>query len=440
MALTGNQLLVGLSKFINDYWSSTTTSAGNVGGTTVIDTMLQEHGDDTIREQFIRYTNSGSNQYENRSVSSFTNSSGSITVAPAFSAQAGTGQTYELHKYDPVLKFRALDAARIELGSELFAIVRDDTTTADGLNNEWSIPSSIRNGPFVAIFEEQLECDVSWNILNQPLGDSLTGWTAAGGMAATTYAQNDTDRFIPKYANSSIKLVYTDGGSDGTYTQVIADMDSSFTAAIAAGREIVTGWWVYGEATTNGAVIEIITDAGTLVTSSAHTGAGWELITATGVVAAGNATTLSVRLRIPTGTADQINYVEHRWLMYGSQLPNMYKEDEAIRVMRDDTLQRFSISQTPRRGTQIRLVGRANLSALGDVAATQATNTMGVDEQSAELLYAVAAERLFSGEFLDVQIPDLVGNRIGVIRQRIPKLRESVHRPANRSRVFGPYR
>ena len=440
MALTGNQLLVGFSKFINDYWASTSTSAGAAGGTTVIDTALQTFGDDTIREQVIRYTNTGSNQYQNRSVSSYTNSSGTATVAPAFAVQCGSAETYELHKYDPALKFRALDAARVELSDVLFKLVRNDTITADGLTDEWNIPSAVRNGPFAAVIEDRYQNpNADWNVLSNPLGDSLTSWTAAGGIAAATYAQTATDRYIPKYGSSAIKLTYTDGGSDGTYTQVIGDMDSSFTAAGAAGRELVTAWWVYGESTANGAVVEIITDAGTLAASSAHTGTGWELLTATGVVAQTNASTLSNRLRIPTGTASQVVYVEHRYLMYGSAIPNMYHEDNPIKVYRDDTTQKFRLPFVPERGLQIRLIGRDLLSALGDTASTQATNTMEVDAQSAELLYAVAAERLYSGEFLDVQLPDLVAKRIQMIRERVPKLKESVHRPASKARVHGPY-
>lgn len=437
MSLTGNQLLVGFSKFLNDYWASTTTSAGST--TTVVDTALQRYGDDTIREQVIRYTQAGSNLYGNRVVSSYANSTGTATVSPALAASSGSAETYELHKYDPALKFRALDAARFDLSDQLFKIVRDDTTTADGLTNEFNIPTAIRNGPFVAVMESLIPCDTAWNVLSNPLGDSLTSWTAAGGMVATLYAQTDTDRLIPKYGNSAVKLVYTDGGSDGTYTQAIADMDSAFTATSAAGRELVTGWWVYGEATTNGAVVQIITDAGTLVSSSAHTGTGWEFLTATGVVAQGNATTLSARLRIPTGTASQLIFVERRWFMYGSSIPNFYNEENPIKVIRDDTIQKFSFPEIPERGRQIRLIGRDVLTALGDTASTQATNAMELDAQSAELLYVAAADRLFSGEFLDVQMPEMVAQRMQMSRSRGTRRNESLHKPASRARVFGPY-
>ena len=442
MALTGNQLLVGLSKFINDYWADTTTSAGNAGGTTLLDTLLSRYGDDTIREHFVRYTNTGSNLYLNRRVSAFTNSTGTITVSPAFAAQAGSAETYELHKYDPALKFRALDAARIDLSDLLFKLVRNDTITADGLTNEWAVPSAIRNGPFVAVMEDQLEVDTGWNVLEHPLGDSLTDWTAAAGFSAATYAQSDTDRYIPKYGNSSIKITYTDGASAGTYTQVVGSMNSDFTAAKSAGREMVGGMWVYGEHATTAetAVVEIVDDTGTVATSSEHGGTGWELLTVTGVISQTNATTMSFRLRIPTtGTNNQVVFMEHAWLMFGSDLPNFYKEDAPVSVLRDDTLQRFSLPFKPARGTQIRLIGRDILSALGDTASTQATNTMEVDAQSAELLYAAAAERLFSGDFLDVQMPGQVAERIAMVRTRVPKLKESIHKPASKTKIMGPY-
>ena len=53
----------------------------------------------------------------------------------------------------------------------------------------------------------------------------------------------------------------------------------------------------------------------------------------------------------------------------------------------------------PPRGYQIRLIGKTELSALGT--STPQTNTMEVDINAAELLYARAARIMFGGDMLN---------------------------------------
>ena len=450
MSLTGEQLLTGFSKFINDYWASTTTSDGNASGSTVIDTKIGRHGDEGEREKYLRLLSPGTgggdvNTYEVRRVKSSTSSTGAMSVQPAFPNQTEAEDGYELHKYDPDLKFRALDSARLALSQDLFIIKRDDSITADGLTNEFDIPSTIRNGPFVAVVETELETETGWNVLGTPLFDSVTNgdWAASNvNVVATLYPQTDTDRLIPKYGNTCTKLTYTDNGADAAYKQTVSAMDDDFTAASAAGRTLVLSMWVYsnGDFVSGlGPRIRFITDS-TTNNSARHSGNGWELLTVTATVPNNNATTFEVRIKFDTDASDnsQIAYVERGWLMYGDKLPNIYHEEEATKVIRDDTIQKFKLPFIPARGKQLRLIGRGSLSSIGDGSAA-ATATMEVDEESAQLLYAKAAELLFSREFLDIQMPQLVAGRVTVAAGLGRQFKESTHKPANKARIVGPY-
>ena len=68
--ISGCDLLVGFSKFINDYWASETTSAGSGTFNTLVDTSLARFGDDQILDFYVRITEAGSNlEYDVRRIS-----------------------------------------------------------------------------------------------------------------------------------------------------------------------------------------------------------------------------------------------------------------------------------------------------------------------------------------------------------------------------------
>ena len=87
MAITGANLLTGLSDFIGDDFSSPTTGTGASNGSTIVDTALEQYGEDSLRDYYIRITGSGTNQYVIRRISGFAASTGTLTVAPAYAAQ-----------------------------------------------------------------------------------------------------------------------------------------------------------------------------------------------------------------------------------------------------------------------------------------------------------------------------------------------------------------
>ena len=439
MVLTGSQLLTGFSRFLNDHWSSTTTSAGTAGGTTLVDTLLGRWGDRAVQDMYFRWTDaSGPTQYQFRRATNFTASSGTATLLPAFDAQVPTSGTYDMHRYDPDDKFEALDVARIESNDVLFQEIHDDTTTTDGRSLEFTIPSSIRQGPTHAIIETPLGVHESWNVLSEADGLTTDNWTAAGGVVASTVTQDSIADIIPKDENSATRLVYTDAGSDGTYTQAVADMVSDFSAVRSAGRRMVVGWWVHSRDA--GPVVEIVDDDGTAVTSSAHQGLGWEFLSGEADIAVANATTLSVRIRFPNSgsAAHRRVHLQHRFLSFEG-LPSAYQKEHFVQIERDDTLKVFWLHSVPLRGRQIRLIGKDLLTALGTTAATQVTNSMELDDPAAELLYAKAAELLLGKEVLATPKFETIAARIAVVSARERDLVKQWAYTPKAGRVRSPY-
>ena len=269
MTTTGQNLLQGMSEFIGDFESSTSTTAGNAGGTTLVDTYLSRYGDNRLIGMFIRVTLSGSNQYRVRRITANVQSSGTVTVAPAFPGQVATSSTYELHRYDPALKFKALDKSRFDVVDNVFRLIYNDTLTSDGLTDTFDIPSAIDIGPITAIVEQPLAADQAWNFLSDPQGDSTTKWTASS-VTAATYARLESDRIIPKYDNTCTKLT-TAASTAATYSQTIGNMTNDITAALSADREMAFCAWVYCTEASKIA-LRILDDSGTLATGSNHGG------------------------------------------------------------------------------------------------------------------------------------------------------------------------
>ena len=415
MSLTGQQLLVGMSKFMKDYWASTTTSNGASDGTTLIDTALGRYGDDALRGFYARITGAGGTQYQVRRVWRSTGSSGTLEVIPAFSAQVGTATTYELHRYDPAGKFLALDEARLLVYPDLAKFVYDDTTTADGVSTDYPIPTSIRKGPAFVFGENPKSRTVDWNFITNPQDDTLGSWTATN-ITASLVTREYSDLLVPKFGTQCIKLVVA-GSANGTYVQAVAAMRNGITAARAAGRTMTYARWVYSLTPTKW-TLKITDDSGTS-TGAAHTGNGWELLTVTRDISPTNATTLTVTLDADNDSTATVAYVNGAWFYFGEKqrVEECYDDRIIGRVRRDDNVQQVFLFETPPRGAQLRFVGRAPLSLLGDTIATQVTNTMEIDEPSAHLLYAEAASNLFEGEGLVAAMPDELLTKVAVARR-----------------------
>ena len=413
MSLTGEELNEGFSRFIADFWSSTTTSAGTTS--TLLDTLLGRKGNDSVVHMYFRPTSGTNDNAIRRAIVPFVAATGEVTVQPAFAAAVAASTTYEMHRYDPMDKWAALDAARLAVLPWVFKEVRDDTLTGDGRTDEFALPTTVEWGPEVALIEERLAVDAEWNLIT---GDSARlliagAWSASGSVVETDYAVTQLDKIVPRFQTNAVKLVYTDGGSDGTYDLTVSNMRSGVTAATVAGRHVELGLMVYSEV--SGVLARIVTDAGTLVSSSAHQGRGWEFLTCEGDVGQTNATTFTARLVFPTGGTTKLVYLEEAYLTLGN-LPPRFREEMAVEVEYDATTRRVWFRSIVPRGYQIRLVGKAPITALGDT--TPWSGSMEVDEKSAMILYAEAAEQLFGSEILSQPAQRDVLARIATVKDK----------------------
>ena len=393
MSLSGQILLEDFSKFIGDYSPSETTAAGSA--TALVDTYLSRYGDDKIIDWYLRVTeNVGGNQYSVRRISDFVSSTGTCTVAPAFAGTTASGTTYELHRYDPKDKFEALDEARIRVFPDLCILRYNDTLTGDGINSVFDIPANVRRGPLRAVEEIPLPVQTSWNFLTSPLSDSTTGWTASSA-TSTTVARDQADLLIPKYDNIATKVSVA-ASTNGTYSQTIANMANSMTAVKAAGRKLTFAAWVY--CMTASKVTLKLTDDTTTTTSALHGGNGWELMTVVKTPISTNSTTLTATFDVANSAGAVVMWINRAWLYFGdaNRVQDIYRHDRSYFIRRDDTTQKVYLDWVPMRGHQLRIIGQDILSELGTSAATNATNTMEVDDPAAQILYAEAAKILFA--------------------------------------------
>ena len=436
ISLTGDALIAGLGRYLgqpNFYFPFATTAAGSA--TSVVSTTLARWDDDALIDRFLRITKAAhAGIYQVRAASDFTGSTGTVTVAPGFGTAPGDACDMEMFGFDPAQGFIALDKARIEAYPALGRLIYDDTITADGLTSTFDIPATIRRGPMYVLEETPLEAAaLPWNFIAKPLGESTTGYTATG-TTASTVTRNERDPLIPKYEQTCTKLV-TAGSQAATYTLPIANAENGLTAALGADREMTYGRWVYCTEASK-VRLGIEDDSGASYSSSYHQGKGWELLTVEDTIVGNNATTLSAIIDIASTASPSTIYVERGWWYYGKaeRVTERYNTSKQHRIRRDDTTQQFHLDFKPKRGYQIRCVGRETLSALGTTVATQATNTMELDEESAELLYATAAEILLRQQGLAVDdVPGLAA-KIALVKPRLDRLhkRWAMHAPTAR--------
>ena len=415
MSLTGANLLVGLSEFVGDYHVSATTGAGSP--TALVDTGLRKFGgDDVLRGWYLRITEPAHTAiFEVRRITSFSSATGTCIVSPAFSATTGIAKAYELHRYDPTKKFTALDEARLQAYPELCEVVFDDTITGDGYSHSFAIPSTMRDGPFLVQEEVPPSADVNWNFDGDPLGSLTAKWTASNA-TLSTYSRNEADSLIPKYDDTALTITVA-ASTAATVTQVVGSMTNGITAALAAGRTMTVARAVYSTVASK-IRLQLIDDT-TTTSGSYHGGNGWELLTVEKDIIGSNATTLSVRLDIASTASPLTAAVSRGWLYFGpvERIVDSYNYTMAKIVRRDDATRRVYLDRPIKRGYQMRMIGRDTLSALGRTASTQVTNTMEVDEQSAQLLYAIAGQILFEREGLQSTDPD-TQNRIATVLGR----------------------
>jgi len=141
--------LTKFNNLIGDDFTGTTTSAGNAGKTTLIDSGLCKYGDgffgdpDENPEWWV-YVSS-----QLRPIKKFAADTGTISVFTAFSAQIGASTTYALHHYDRNRKIAAINQALNDAYPYFYARV-EDATTLDGTGasaNKYQVPATFTEFP-----------------------------------------------------------------------------------------------------------------------------------------------------------------------------------------------------------------------------------------------------------------------------------------------------
>lgn len=425
MSLTGNQLLAALSEFLDDSWSSTSTSAGTTS--TVVDINLQRFRENANEESFIRFTEDSTvpgilNLV--RRVSNFTGST--LTFAPVLPQAVESGKDYQIHRWDPAKKFRALDRARILAFPQVAKIVVDETVTSDGESTELAIPSSIRRGPAQVWYEDDLAPTVRWNILANPHLTSTSSWTATS-VTAAAYADALTNLTIPRVETSCVKLT---SGVAGSLSQALG----STYAALMAGRRVSFGCWVYSR--TAGPTVSINDDAGSPTSSTAHAGGGWQFLQVSRNISGTNASTLTFAINPLTNNAV---FVERAYAGAIDRIPLTYSNLIPRRgVHRDDDDASVRLMYAAPKGRQYRMEGRTPVTALGTDVATQGAATMEVGENDQDLLISTAARILLTWEGMSAGDIEKVFPQVAMAEARFRELQEDWKRRYPRQGFVSP--
>lgn len=420
MPLAGQELFAGLSQFLNDYESSTTTSAGAADGSTLIDTYLKKYQTGRLKGRYIRPLTSGSNQYYVRTVEENAAATGTLDFTTAFPGQVESGISYEIHRYDPLKKFRALDQARFDVSDYAYRLIYDETLTGDGYSDVFPIPENMRLGPIQVYTESPVSAqNIIWNFITSAIGDSTSPWTQTN-CTATVVSIQYNDLVIPKYDYASTKIEVGDSVV-ASYSQPVAQMAQGITAAKAAGRKMTFGMWVYSRVADR--ISLSLTDDSSTTSSTTHDGLGWQLLVLEKDIDGNNSATLTASIDITSG--DPLTFSWNRtWLYFGTKerITENYTNESFQTVRRDDTTQTFQLSGIPPRGYQLRLIGQEMLSSLGENRITQTTNTMEVSDDTALMLYARAAELVLEWEgMVATDLPD-VYQRIATVRKRMTRV------------------
>lgn len=403
-------LLTGFSEFLEDIWQSATTSAGSDDGTTLVDTALLEYGTDSLKDGYIRITESGhADELEIRRVSDFDAEGAVVFFDPPLSAAIAGSISYEFHRYDPRRKFRSLNRGRLAAFPQVSIVLLNEQLTGDGFTRDFEVPTAMRTGPLQVWGETHLTTQQSWNFMPQ------NSWAeSAGTLSTVTRADGDIE--IPRYA-AECRQWAVPASTAATLTIEASGLSQGRTAANLSGRYVTIGLWAYCR-TADRVTLTLTDDAGT-TTSSTHGGAGWEFLTITRAITGANATLFRTRINVSSGATAVLVAVEEVYGITGHRIPLTF--DEFIvqtGTLRDATQQRMLLPRSPSRGQQLRLMGRAPLTSLGTTYATQSVGTMEVDETYQELLFAKAARLLLVGE----------GYQTGQIQTEFPKIQEAEDR------------
>ena len=321
-----------LSEAIGDYHSVTSTSAGNTAATTIVSTELLDivgGGDDDAFEGWYVLVTSGNNAALRRRIRSYISTDATITVERAFTEATESDVTFELHRYDPVLKNNSISRAIEELTRRVPQKIRDETIFIDSL---------LSNGDFETY-----------------AGAAFTGWTDSGSPTITQ------ETSIVKHGDSSAKIVAS--GAAGQLSQSSVVNFNQMT-----NRQVTFEAWVYATAadTTR---IRILWGGGSYESHDYHDGTDEWQLQSIAVSIPTTATEVTAVLEVADGNT---GYFDAAWLavdpLYKYTLPTRitfgphYVTQQADRYNPDGPYHPIGKNGTPTKGRILRIEGLGMLS------------------------------------------------------------------------------
>ncbi|MDZ4249692.1 MAG: hypothetical protein U0990_06335 [Candidatus Nanopelagicales bacterium] len=340
----------------------TTLGAGGASGITALDPLLSYYGDDYFNEWFIILPTGptdGNGSYEVTRVVEFTSTGGVLTLEPDASALVASGQSYELHRYNPAWKHLALNAARLQASDALALTEIDETLVVDNL----------------IATNHDFETDVS--------GGESTGWTRVN---APTLTDETTQRM---HGDNALSVAA--GVSVGRVYQAL-----TIRVNEVVNKTLTFRAWVYATEA-SAARIAISFDGGTTFTySEYHEGSDqWEDLQVNAQVEA-DATSIRVYLEV---TANETAFFDLTRAWVGridtyTTPTNLYRGATMVEIQTDmlDPRESFYVmtrQNPPRSGRIMRLYGKRLFSEV-----TTETGTMQVSDPESQILYAHALEWL----------------------------------------------
>ena len=266
-----------LSESYGDYLSFTASANGNAAKTSIIADILKNSPsgtDDGGFEDLYFLSISGANNGEARQCSRYVpdaSDGATVIVQSTFSSQVASGDSFEMHRYDPALKHTALTIALSELFPYLYVPLRDESLVIDNL---------LSNSDF------------------ETYSAGFTGWTEVN---SPTVTQESSRVFHGTYA---AKLV-APAGSVGQLTQSPTINIDEVTGKTATFKSRV---WTNGASR---ARLRLDWDGTNISNGSYHDGnSEWMLLSVSGAVPT-SATQVKAICEV---AASQTGYFDGAWL------------------------------------------------------------------------------------------------------------------------------
>lgn len=154
MTLTGTEMIDGICNEIGRLISGTTTSDGDAGGTTFLDSVLGDYPDNApLLLNTYALLGSGAYSGQERPISAFVSATGQVTVRRAYGGQIVTGVTYKLRPWSTIKMLGKINQA-IKRTEYLFKTIRDESLTTVAATYYYTVPATIIGEPLEIYTEE----------------------------------------------------------------------------------------------------------------------------------------------------------------------------------------------------------------------------------------------------------------------------------------------